>query len=51
MAKPGNCPQFFYDVMRQCFNHTAAERPGFADVGAMLAQALDEKKEVRFYPI
>ena len=51
MAKPDNCPQFFYEVMRQCLNHTASERPGFADVGTMLARALDEKKEVRFYHI
>ena len=49
MAKPDNCPRFFYDVMQQCLNHTASGRPGFADVGTMLAQALDEKKEVCIY--
>ena len=51
MAKPDNCPPFFYDVMRQCLNHTASERPCFVDVGAMLAQALDEKKKVCIYYI
>ena len=46
MPKRNNYPQWFYNIMKQCFNHTSAERPGFVGVGAMLTQALDEKKEV-----
>ena len=47
MDRPNECPSAIYEVMTACWNFKPDKRPKFEQIADMLAQVLQEKKQVK----